>query len=251
MSKKDFQNGFALGLASGGVVEIEKEEQEKTVDITENGETVITPDDENTTLSKVTVNVDVPMKEEQEKVIDITSNGTTEVTPDEGMALSKVTVNVAVESGGGEDTLRAWLLNTLTEININDEIQFGSKRLYCSSLVKFSAPNLSGACGGFVFYGCGRLRYIDIGKATSLDINAIGGLHSIETIIMRKSDAVVSLNNKFVNNQSITKEDYDYFCYFYVPKALIEDYKVATNWSNYANRFRAIEDYPEITGGVI
>jgi hypothetical protein len=64
MSKKDFQNGFALGFASGGVLEIEKEEQEKTVDITE--------------------------------------NGTTEVTPDEGMALNKVTINVEVESGGGE-----------------------------------------------------------------------------------------------------------------------------------------------------
>jgi hypothetical protein len=65
MSKKDFQNGFALGFASGGVVEIEKEEQEKSVNITE--------------------------------------NGTTEVTPDKGMALSKVTVNVAVESGGIEE----------------------------------------------------------------------------------------------------------------------------------------------------
>ena len=64
MSKKDFQNGFALGLASGGVVEIEKEEQEKVVDITE--------------------------------------NGTTEVTPDEGKALSKVTVNVAIEGSGNE-----------------------------------------------------------------------------------------------------------------------------------------------------
>ena len=103
MSKKDFQNGFALGLASGGVVEIEKEEQEKSIDITENGETVVIPDDETTTLSKVTVNVNVPIKEEQEKTLDITENGTTEVTPDEGKALSKVTVNVAIESGGEDD----------------------------------------------------------------------------------------------------------------------------------------------------
>ena len=42
-------------------------------------------------------------KEEQEKSIDITENGTTEVTPDEGKALSKVTVNVEVESGGGAE----------------------------------------------------------------------------------------------------------------------------------------------------
>ena len=31
--------------------------------------------------------------------------------------------------------------------------------------------------------------------------------------------------------------------YIYVPKSLIEDYKVATNWSAYADRFRALEDY--------
>lgn len=78
-----------------------KEEQDKTIYITENGETVVTPDDENTTLSKVTVNVDVPIKEEQSKTIDITKNGTTEVTPDEGLTLSKVTVNVDVPTGGG------------------------------------------------------------------------------------------------------------------------------------------------------
>lgn len=34
--------------------------------------------------------------------------------------------------------------------------------------------------------------------------------------------------------------------YIYVPKALIEDYKVATNWSVFADKFRAIEDYPDI-----
>ncbi len=37
--------------------------------------------------------------------------------------------------------------------------------------------------------------------------------------------------------------------YIYVPRALIEEYKVATNWVVYASQFRAIEDYPEICGG--
>lgn len=61
MSKTDFQNGYALGRASGGVVEVDnaKEEQEKTINITENGTTEVLPD-ENKVLSKVTINVDVP-----------------------------------------------------------------------------------------------------------------------------------------------------------------------------------------------
>jgi hypothetical protein len=42
-------------------------------------------------------------KEEQTKSIDITENGTTVVTPDDGMTLGEVTVNVEVESSGGEE----------------------------------------------------------------------------------------------------------------------------------------------------
>ena len=36
--------------------------------------------------------------------------------------------------------------------------------------------------------------------------------------------------------------------YIYVPRALIEDYKVAPNWSTFANKFRAIEDYGGLEG---
>lgn len=42
-------------------------------------------------------------KEEQEKSISITENGTTEVIPDTGKVFSKVTVNIDVESGESEE----------------------------------------------------------------------------------------------------------------------------------------------------
>ena len=31
--------------------------------------------------------------------------------------------------------------------------------------------------------------------------------------------------------------------YIYVPSTLVETYKTATNWSTFANQFRALEDY--------
>ena len=37
--------------------------------------------------------------------------------------------------------------------------------------------------------------------------------------------------------------------YIYVPAALVDSYKAAGNWQYYADQIRAIEDYPEITGG--
>lgn len=192
-------------------------------------------------------------KKEQEKSITIVENGTTEVSPDEGKALSKVTINVEVEqSGGEEDTLRALCTHTLKEFTITDEFEIGSKRFYCTSLERFVAPNLKGSFSGYAFYGCRNLKYIDAGNITAFYFQSIGGLHAIVAIIMRNTEQVVSLDSKFNNNHTITQDNYSGgTCYFYVPKALIEDYKVATNWSNYANRFRAIEDYPEITGGVL
>lgn len=39
--------------------------------------------------------------------------------------------------------------------------------------------------------------------------------------------------------------------YVYVPSTLLASYKVATNWVSFASQIRAIEDYPEITGGIL
>lgn len=187
-------------------------------------------------------------KEEQVKTVEITENGSYFIEPDEGYTLSGVDVNVDVE-----DTLKGLFLNTLEEINIIEGFTMGSKRLMCSSLKRFSAPNMNDTSSlSYTFYGCGKLSYIDFGKIKgTFQIHIIGGLHQLTTIIFRNSDTVVSLAGTFNNNHSITRDDYAYYCNFYVPKALLEEYKSATNWSTYADRFRAIEDYPEITGGII
>ena len=58
---------------------------------------------------------------------------------------------------------------------------------------------------------------------------------------------------KLVEQGKITEDEYKKWRkgtgYVYVPASLIETYKTATNWSAFANQFRAIEDYPEICGG--
>lgn len=73
-----------------------KEEQSKSVTITENGTQTVTPD-ENKTLSSVEITTNVPQKPEQAKSVTITQNGSSTVTPDEGKVLSSVEIitNVA------------------------------------------------------------------------------------------------------------------------------------------------------------
>ena len=50
-------------------------------------------------------------------------------------------------------------------------------------------------------------------------------------------------NQPIANNIKQKREGY-----IYVPKALLEDYKTAPNWSYYADSFRAIEDYGGLEG---
>lgn len=102
--------------------------------------------------------------------------------------------------------------------------------------------------GTFAFYRClaGEIT-LDFHKVTSIGTSAFAN-SAIKTIILR-ADSVCTLangnlGNIITNNSGSTSKGF-----IYVPKSLLEDYKVATNWTVYAARFRAIEDYPEICGG--
>ena len=67
----------------------------------------------------------IPAKAEQEKTIEITQNGTTEVLPDDGKTLSKVTVNVDVPTIGGDYTneqIMALINRKITEFTIPEGI---------------------------------------------------------------------------------------------------------------------------------
>lgn len=106
--------------------------------------------------------------------------------------------------------------------------------------------------GGQMFWGCAKLSKIDVGA----NITAIGSLvfdnSGLSTLIIRNSNSIAKLEN--INSFNRCPISYG-TGYIYVPKALLsdedetKDYRRATNWVNFANQFRAIEDYPEICGG--
>ena len=90
-------DGYVLSSVNVDVNVPSKPEQSKSVSITENGTTTVTPDN-GYVLSSVNVDVNVPSKPEQAKSVTITENGTTTVTPDNGYVLSSVDVDVNVPS---------------------------------------------------------------------------------------------------------------------------------------------------------
>lgn len=75
--------------------------QDKTVEVIQNGQTSVTADSGFTGLGTVTINTNVPQPSIQDnKSQDIVANGPIEITPDETFdAMSKVTLNVSVPAG--------------------------------------------------------------------------------------------------------------------------------------------------------
>jgi hypothetical protein len=108
--------------------------------------------------------------------------------------------------------------------------------------------NRVGYVGTSAFNGCKSIVCISLPLVSSIDASAFNGCSALTTLVLSNTDSVCTLAN--TNALSGTKIASG-TGYIYVPSALMDSYKTATNWSTYAARFRAIEDYPDITGGVV
>ena len=110
----------------------------------------------------------------------------------------------------------------------------------CTNLSRVNVPKLANVTRN-MFRECTALAKLDLPSVTSIARQTFYK-DGVYALILR-SETVVTLDNTnaFTDDPIASGTGY-----IYVPAALIEDYKVATNWSTYAAQFRAIEDYPEI-----
>lgn len=149
----------------------------------------------------------------------------------------------------------------------------------CHSLQRCSIPLAKSVCfnKGLDFSNCEKLTSLDISSLEAIhpagfqncyvipkiDLPSVSkiysynfsgtfeGCHKLTALILRNPTPVIldEASNLF-KNCPINIGGYNGLeGYIYVPKALVEQYKVATNWVAFADKFRAIEDYPEICGG--
>ena len=212
---------------------------------------------------------------------EITENGTYKA--DSGYdGFGQITVNVA-SSGGGSDVVDSMLDGTITEINSNattvvDYACYGLKSLVsvnlpkaarlgansfynCSSLALVNAPkatylssNTFRNCTGlkniklpslnsvpsYSLSDCTGLTMADFPMIKSIAANSMTNTTSLEVLILRKTDAITTLSNTNAFTSSAIANGTGYI---YVPRALIDTYKTATNWKAYASQFRVLEDY--------
>lgn len=95
------------------------------------------------------------------------------------------------------------------------------------------------------FVSCDVLASADFPVAATIGIKAFNNCKKLLALILR-ADTVCTLSNANAFTSSAVASGTGYI---YVPSALVDSYKAASNWSTYAAQIRAIEDYPDICGG--
>jgi hypothetical protein len=132
----------------------------------------------------------------------------------------------------------------LTHLNIPSVTQLSNDALRsCVSLVSLRLPEATSLLTN-ALRGCSSLVYADFTKLTTIYAYCFCGNSSMVALILRNTEQVVTLQDGTVfeclGEPSAISNGTGYV---YVPRALVDSYKVATNWSVYANQFRALEDY--------
>jgi hypothetical protein len=89
------------------------------------------------------------------------------------------------------------------------------------------------------FNGCTALTNADLSAITSLGPGSFQNCSSLTTLILR-GETVCTLPYTYALNATPIASGTGYI---YVPRALVDTYKAATNWSTFAAQFRALEDY--------
>lgn len=143
--------------------------------------------------------------------------------------------------------------NKLTQLDIASVEQIGSRAFNQTKIETLVLPNLITLQIG-AFSGMSNVTKIDIGNSFTGSIYASTFQNdaTLTTVILRKTTGIVTMgatgapqDNPFLNSGILNDGGY-----IYVPSTLVDTYKTNSAWLKYVNadKFRAIEDYPNICG---
>lgn len=124
----------------------------------------------------------------------------------------------------------------------------------CSGLESICLPSCR-TLNEYAFNSCSILKHVDLPACTSLGRQAFSYCKSLTTVILRaESVCKMASTNVFGGCNHIEGTvDRTYNPeglkdgYIYVPDALVDSYKAATNWSTYASQIKPLSEYVEVT----
>lgn len=147
--------------------------------------------------------------------------------------LTKFSASKATSIGG-----YAFQSCPLTEFDFTNVDDIGGYAFRYGKLTSAVLPKIE-RLGYEVFYDCTTLSLVDLPIAVQLN-NQCFRATNLTTLILRNTTtlAVLPVAASFTDTPMASGTGF-----IYVPRALVDSYKTATNWSTYAAQFRALEDY--------
>ena len=128
----------------------------------------------------------------------------------------------------------------LTTVNLPKCTSIGNYTFKnCTNLTTVNLPKCT-SIGDYAFYNCTSLATIDLPECTSIGNRAFEDCINIITLILANNQVVVLENVGIFTGSSIKNGT----GYIYVPDDLVDSYKIATNWSTYANQIKPISEQP-------
>ena len=129
--------------------------------------------------------------------------------------------------------------HSLTSIVIPNSVTgIGASAFYnCYSLTSIVIPNSISSIGVNAFENCRSLTNIVIPNSiTSIGTSVFSSCYSLTTYVFERTTGITSIGgtNTFIGINTSTK--------IYVPDDLVDDYKIAANWSTYANYIYPISE---------
>ena len=143
----------------------------------------------------------------------------------------------------------------LTEVKLDSLITMASAIFQnCTKLKTINLPSLSSITGwGYNFNVCISLEKVIFPKLTGtqgaapIGSSMFNGCEKLTTLVLGSEMGCPLGNINAFNGTPIANGT----GYIYVPKALVDSYKTATNWVIFADQIRAIEDYPQVLEGQV
>lgn len=118
----------------------------------------------------------------------------------------------------------------------------GQAFMNCYALKEVVAPKLT-FLNDKSFKYCRALEKADFTAVTAIDDSAFEGCSALKALILRRTDKIVtsgaSIFSSIFKDSAIASGT----GYIYVPAALVDAYKANSDWDDYPEQIRALEDY--------
>lgn len=151
--------------------------------------------------------------------------------------LKTVNMPAATSFSNGTEAFRNCV--SLVNVSMPEMLEIGPSSFQgCTALTEFVLPKAH-AGYSYTFADCTSLDIVDLGGDGGVIGTGTFRGCTLSALVLRSSTMVTLSNTNAFQNAGIETGT----GYIYVPRNLISTYEAATNWSNFSNQFRAIEDY--------